>query len=549
MGGFEGLAGEVLEKEAGEGIGKFLSKFEEGQGFYKTARDILSKSETGQVLLKHLDDVIIPQSRKTAQAYFDASLSSVPKTVTGKVRANVVSKLSREAKTKAWGDVRSTYLGKKDEVLIKSIHDATKSHGQNYGNMMADALTYVMHDAGESYKLPGKDVTLPGWRTERVKLAPGEKGISLADVGIREKGKFTSPEAWEQNLRIAAGWMNAPLIAIPHMSQVGATLLDSGFKATAKALADYGKIINGADDIMAGVMRSGVLFDEMHYEMQQEARGAGLVEKLFHFPGFNWVRRQELTLSALAGKHAAIDAVEKLTKDSSDKWAKHTIEKLGIKFDDLAEKGFKLTQSDIETAMFKEANRSIMVTRELDTPWKWQESAMARLSFQYKDFAYRYGRFISSGLWNAAKYGGPTEFAKSLSIYLTVFPAFGEIVHSMENIASAKNPFQRDSKSNEEEYFSALGYAGGLGIFNSLWRAGLYNKGKGFLEGPTASNIEDFTFKPAIRAAKIYKALDEGDTYKAQKEAIGAAQDLTYKLGWPGRMIANQIKNYEKDNK
>jgi len=546
MGGLSNIAGDIVEKEASEGISSFMSKFAEGQGFFKTARDILSKSESGKVLLDHIDNVVIPQSRKTAQAYFDAGVKNIPSSMAPEFRKKALADISTSARRKAWGDVRQTYLGKKDEVLIKAIYDATKSNGKVYGNMMSDALSYVMHDAGESYKLPGKDVSLPGWRTRRVKIDPtAKKGISLSDVEIREKGKWTHPEDWEVALRQANGWMNAPLIAIPHMSQVGATLLDSGFKATAKALADYGKVITGADDIMNGIMKSGVLFDELHYEMQADARGAGLFEKLFHFPGFNWVRRQELTLAALAGKHAALDAAEKLSKDGYDQWSKFTLEKLGIKYDEAAEKGFQLTENDISTAMFKEANRSIMVTRELDTPWKWQESAVARLAFQYKDFAYRYGRFLWSGFSEAYKYGGPAEFAKTLLVYGTVFPAFGELVHSLENIASGKNPLKRDNEGTAE-YFSALGYAGGLGIFNSLWRAGLYNRGKGFLEGPTASNIEDFFFKPVIRGKNIYKALEEGDTYKAEQQARGLARDITYKLGWPGRIIAEQLKDPDK---
>jgi hypothetical protein len=543
MGGFSSLAGDVVEKEAGEGISSFLSKFSEGQGFYKTARDILSKSEHGKILLDHIDNVVIPQSRKTAQAYFDAGSANIPKTITGDARKKALSKLSSEAKAKAWGDTRSTYLGKKDEVLISSIYNATKEKGANYGNMMADSLSTVFHDAGESYKLLGKDVTLPSWRTERVKLDPRmQKGISLSDVGIREKAQFKSPQEFEKSIKNAMGWMYAPLIAIPHMSQVGGILLDSGFKATAKAMYDYFQIHTGAPSIYEGVLKSGVLFDELNYEMKADASGAGLFEKMFHFPGFNWVRRQELTMAALAGKHGITDAAERLGRDSDDKWARYTMEKLGLKYDDFVKNDMQLKTNDIETAMFKEANRSIMITRELDVPWKWQESIGMRLAFQYKDFAYRYGRFISSTVSNAWKYGGSKEVAKTLFVLGTVFPAMGELVHSMENASRLKNPLHRDNEG-AAEYFSAMGYVGGLGIFNSMWRAGMYNYGRGWLEGPTFSTVEDLTIGIPVRAYKTEEAYREGDTVKGNKQLKSLGREVFSKAGWPGRIIAEQLKD------
>jgi hypothetical protein len=542
MGGLSSIAGDVVEREASEGIGNFLSRFADGQGYFKTARDILSKSEAGKILLEHIDNTIIPQSRKTAQAYFDAASSTVSKSLSGQAKNKAIYDIARESKMRAWGDVRQTYLGKKDEVLISSIYNATKEKGVNYGNMMADSLNIVFHDAGESFKLPGKDITLPSWRTERVKLSAGAKGISLSDVGIREKALFKAPEQLEKSIKNTIGWMYAPLIAIPHMSQVGAILLDSGIKATAKAVFDYGSIQMGADHIFQGVLRSGTLFDELSYEMKADAAGKGIFEKMFHFPGFNWVRRQELTLGALAGKHAIIEASEKYARDSSDKWAKYGMEKLGLKAEEFEKNDFQLRPEDIERAMFKEANRSIMITRELDIPWKWQESAWSRLAFQYKDFAYRYGRFLSSSVANAYKYGGPTELAKTILILGTVFPALGEIVHSMENVATTKNPLHRDNEGSDE-YFSAFGYAGGLGIFNSMWRAGMYNYGKGWLEGPIMSAAEDVLVGVPTHVYKAGKYLQEGDTYKAEKQMKAAGREVFSKAGWPGRIIAEQLKD------
>jgi hypothetical protein len=524
-----------------------MSKFEGGQGMAMTARDILQKTEPGKIMLDHLDNTVIPQSRKTMQAYADAGVKALPKNLTPEARTKAIANIYKEAKVKGWGDVKSAYLGKKDEGIIKTVYEATKIGGRIHGDNVADALTYVLNDAGDAFKVKGKDVMAPGWRTRRVlQDAEGKGGISLSDVGISPKAKMTNIEGWERNLRELSGWMNAPLIAIPHVGQTAAVVLNTGVKATARALADYGAVINGSEDILAGIMKSGVLFDEINVDMQRQARGLGLFEKLFHFPGFGFVRRQELTISALSGRHALIDAAEKLARDTTDKWAAHVANKLGVQVSELAEKGFKPTEDQILTAMFKEANRTIQITRELDVPWKWHESAWSRIGFQYKDFAYQYGRMLSTTFREAYKYGGATQLAKTIAVFVTLFPAMGEMIHSMENLAQFKNPFQRDY-TGMAEFFDALGHVGGLGIFYSLWRSGLYYKGKGFLEGPAVSNTLGTAMTLGYHGIKAGEALLEGDTYKAKRQAKEAARDTLFKLGWPGRIASQLLREQMKD--
>jgi hypothetical protein len=548
MGGVGKVIGELAEKEAPELIDRFLSKFESGQGLAMTARDVLKKTEPGTIMLEHLDNTVIPQSRKTMQAYADAGIKALPKNLTPEARTKAIAKIYEDAKVKGWGDVKSAYLGKKDEGIIKTVHDATKAKGVIHGDNVADALTYVLHDAGEAVKVKDKYVMAPGWRTRKVMQdVSGKGGISLADVGIRPTSLMTNVEPWERSLRTLSGWMNAPLIAIPHIGQMAGVLLNTSVRATAKALADYGAIINGADDIMAGVMKSGVLFDELNYDMQRQANGLGLFEKLFHFPGFSWVRKQELTISALSGKYALLDAAQDLARDHSDKWARHVVNKLGIQVDELAEKGFKPTDEHILTAMYKEANRTIQITRELDVPWKWHESAAARIGFQFKSFAYQYGRMLGTTLQESYKYGGPKQFAKTLTVFATLFPAMGELIHSMENLAQFKDPFQRDYKGMTE-FFDALGHVGGLGIFYSLWRSGLYYKGRGFLEGPVVSNTLGTAMTLGYHGIKGTEALLEGDTYKAKRHAKEAARDTLFKLGWPGRIASQLLREQMKDD-
>jgi hypothetical protein len=548
--GLEGLAGEAIEKELGNGLSEFLSKFSEGQGYYKTARDVLSKSESGKVLLDHLDNTVIPQSHKTAEAYFNAAKGSVPASLPKNIRGQKLYDLAKDAKSKAFGDVRATYLGKNDEVLINALHSATKEKGPNYGNMATDSIEAFFHSAGDPIPVPGKSTSIAGYRTRKVPSTVDiTKKISLSDVGISPVGKYRSPTQLENGIKNVVGWMNAPLIAIPHMGQVAALIFNNGIKNVSKAVFERFQMSEGneADVLFKSIQDSGVLFENMMYQFKADGSSAGIFDKMFHYPGFNWVRRQSLVLGALTGKEAIIDAAERVVKDPSDKWAKFTMEKLGLKSKDFARNDFRLKPEDIERAMFSEANRSIRITRELDVPWKWQESQVSRLAFHYKDFAYSYGRMLGNGFSNAYKYGGAKQLAKTIGIFATVFPLVGEAVHSMERGALLKNPLSRDHPGDYTagdvlaEYISALGYAGSLGIFNSLWRAGAYNYGKGWLEGPVAGDIEDLTIGPAVHSYKAIKYYSEGDSYKAQKQIQSGAREVVSKLGWPGRIAADKL--------
>jgi len=439
---------------------------------------------------------------------------------------------AQESIREAHQDARKIFLGQNDEALIKAIHTATKKHGTIYGNALLIACLYIFNDAG-SY-----------WR--KAKVSPSgssQAAISLKDVGIKGTSSYSSQSEIEGGLRRALSWMYTPLIAIPHIGQVANIFLDNSMKDVAKGVSEYfGSTTK--DKFRADLIKSGALFDEIRYQMMDDAAGGGLVRKMFHHPGFNFVRRQEIGIAAASGKHAALDAAGTLSTNSSDKWARYTLAKLGINPDHLAEQGFKLTEDQIRKAMYSEANRTIFIRSQLKTPWRWEESFVARMGSQYRHFQYRQTQFLAEVFKNSLKEGGPTQFLKTVATFGTLFPAFGELVHSMENMALLKSPTERDPKRKllDNEYVDAMAHAAGFGVFYSMTRAGLFNGGRGYLEGPLFSTADDILIGIPTRLVKGTKYLAKGDRDKAKKQFKGAVRAVAGKLGAPGRAAAEFLK-------
>ena len=518
---------EKYGKQMIEGFGRFMSE-EGAPNWVRSTRAVLNRQPIGKAFGDFLEHTLEPEVKRTGQTYLDA-----------KIKQGLPAHIAAtDAGKEAWHDVRKAYLGQNDEALIKFIHSASKQHGPAYGNSVADAMSVYFHDAS-SY-----------WRTHKIKFDPSStEHISLKNVGIRSEAEYREPKEFEKSLRQAMGWMYTPTIAIPHLSQVGNTVFNEGISSTARALAEYTSALakGGAtkQKVMNDVIKSGALFDEIRFQMMEDAKGGGIVRQLFHHPGFGWVRRQELAITALAAKNTAQDAMKVINRygpgAAESRKAIFNLNRLGLKWQDIAEKGMELTDEDLHKAMYNGANQAIFIRSELYTPYKWEESFSSRMGFQYKQFAFRQGRFLAMGFQNAYRRDGVAGLAKAVAVYGTMFPVFGELVHSLENIATGKNPLQRDHEGGAE-YFDALGHAAGLGIVYSMFRSGMYNYGRGFLTGPLWNTIEDLAIGVPIHVGKGINYSLEDDEDKATKQYRAAVRLAVSKLSIPGRIASNLLK-------
>lgn len=519
MGGLASGITSLADKIAGEAL-EGLTKWgkEEAPSLLSSTRSILEKTPIGKVWSDYITNTIEPRRAQIGQSLLKSKLAAG-------IAPGIAAK---ESGIEAIQQARKQFLGPNDEALVKFIHTAKQQHGVPYGNNVADAMGVYFRDS------------VSRWRTMDVKVTPGQPAINLAKSGIRSTSNYISPTENEKGLRRSLGWMMTPLIAIPHTAQMGNVVFDTSIKSVAKSLSEYLSTGPSKVQFQQDLLNSGVLFDEMRNQMLEDAKGGGLARKLFNHPGFGWVRRQQISISAGAGKFAAIDAAAKLTRDPSDKWARHTLGKLGIDTTQLSGSG-QLTPEQIQKAMYSEANRSIFLSHSMETPYKWEENWFGRMDVTYKHFAFRQGKFLKDGFRDAYEYGGAKELAKTVAIYGTLFPAFGELVHTMENVASGQNPLKRDKDDPASEYFDALGYAGGWAIFYSMWRSGTFNAGRGFLEGPFFNMLDDVFIGGATDLMHHDK---DGDWDPKIKHA---AHRVTTKLGVPGKLISPMLKDDKED--
>lgn len=525
MGGFKGLAYDLADKVAGDfvrGFKGFATEETGAYGFARSAEALLNRSPQGKTFSEYLKNTFAPKIGQMGQQILDTKIAA----------GMNPEQAARESSREAYQQARKLYIGNKDEALIKMVHSVGKTHGSIYANAVADAMSVYFSDAG-SY-----------WRKRKIPVYPGAtQSIKVADVGVKGLAEYRAPGDIEHNLRRAISWMYTPLIAIPHTAQVGNIILDNvntPVKAVARAMKEYFSTGVTRQKFTADVIRSGALFDELRYQIMEDANSkgtGGTLYKLFNHPGFGFIRRQEISMAAVVGKHAAMEAADRLSANPSDRWARHALNKLGVDVNQLAQNGYNLTQDDIYKAMYNEANRTIFFRDRLQTPWRWEESFVARMASQYRHFQFRQTKFLVEAFKDAYKEKGSVGLAKAIGTFGILFPVFGELVHSLENMAVGHSPLERDPKSQfgGNEYIDALAHAAGFGIFYSISRSGMWNGGRGFLEGPLLTTAEDILIG-------IPRDVKQGK-YKQ------ATRKLVSKFGAPGRFIGEQMRESEKAEK
>lgn len=504
--------GEVLGKDIIDGWGGFL-KGESGDAmaskFARSGESYLNKGKSGQVMTEFINKTFEPEVRKTGQMYLQGNLGAGMKP----------DDAARQAVKDAWMDTRKKYFGKNDEVITKFIATATRQNGVPYADTAAAILNGYFRDSTAMWRVRG--VQFPGQQAKTV----------LTSMGIGRQSSYKYVSENEAKLRSAISRMLTPLIAIPHTAQIANVVLDASIKDTAKAFGEYFAGGVTKQKLMRDVIDSGALFDEIRYEMFDLAKGGGVVRKLFNHPGFGAVRKFEITIAAATGKHAAISAAIDLMKNPNDKFAMYTLGKYGINpveaLKEMRATG-QLTDKMLESAMYQGAERTIFFRNALKTPWGWEESFLSRMMAQYKHFMFRQGKFLYENFKNAYEYGGMKEVSKSLAVYATLYPMFGELVHSTENFVTTQNPFKRDTHDPVKEYLDAMAHSAGFGVWYGMYQSSMYTGGKGYIEGPAAGIMEDIVLGASRDIVKHHNKQ--------------AARKVISKFSWPGKIASNLMK-------
>lgn len=423
------------------------------------------------------------------------------KAITPEVARKAISDANNAAKKSA----RAQVFGAKDEAIIGVLKKAQEQGGVIHANNIANHLSMqfgTTSGAAEPFRVRAKKM-----------------GVSIAHI----EAPFSKTSKFEKNVRNAMSWSFTPRIAIPHLSQILNSTVSNGVSSTVKAISEY---IGNPEEFGKMVQKTGAFEEELFHVTKNLDNW---FSKLFHQPGFNWVRKHQIAVSALAGKHSAMDAFEELMSNPKSLKAKIQLTHLGLNPDTLREAG-KLSQDDLEKAMYRGA-ADTMFFRSAGggSPFKWQQDGFKRAMWWYKDFLFNQTRFMKEAIKRDFRKGN-AEGIKTIAWIATAFPVVGEVIHSLENAATGNNPFARpeEDKFNtpgvgKNEYIDAVAHAAGLGMGYSIMRAAKRNGLADYFAGPLYSTGMD-----------LYQ-----DAQAGRGRAIG--RTILMKAGVGGPALANII--------
>lgn len=490
-------------------VGKYITDW-----VIRSGKARLEETGIGKALSQAIENHFDPLYHEIGQSLADSKIAAgIPKDTA-----------YREARNEARTQAADHVFGPKREALTKVIATSLKQHGPIYAQDVHEIVSTHLEDTSNK------------WLRNRL---PGMQS-NLSKQGIKETA-FKTPTETEVGVKKMMGWMYTPLIAIPHMSQVANIVFENGISATAKGIAELASK-SSRDQFLVANRKAGTLFDELRMQAIEDAQGGGIARKLFHYPAFGVVRRAELNLAAVSGKHAALDAVEQLKSGSNVRLAEHQLEKLGIDVNLLKQNNFQLGPEQLQKAMYHASDNAIFQRSGFKTPWLWEQGTAARFVSMYHSFMFRQTAMIKNGLRDGWKYGGMSEVMKQLGILGTLFPVAGFMVKEIEKISTGQNPTKREQGENLEltknrymdEYIDSLGHAAGLGIYYTLLKAGQYSSTGTIAGGPVFGTIVDGTYAAS--------SIIHGKWSQAERTVVP-------KLSYPGRAVHNLFFKKHKGQK
>ena len=434
-------------------------------------------------------------SESSIGQWLKPSMSELSKTAAGKVAGDVLknefepevsratafyrTQLGYNAKAAVKAAVQDTgeqFFGKRGEGIINLLHAIDAQGGSKiHMNNVADIFDLYLGEKG---------FNPPNWRLQAMK-----EGIPLESLS----SKYQPAGPVERKLKEVASWIFLPRIVIPHATQPLNVLLYNGASAFGKATAEM--LVNGIDVAKRRVVMSGALEDNILHNYIDTAKGGGLARKLFHMPGFNFMREMQITHAALAGEFSVRDAFadyiangRRLTPKMSLVFERHGI-------DTAALAGLNdLTPEMIKTAQYRAAQATYFMRSSLDIPYPWGQNWFSRTATLYKHFGYNQGRFIVSTIKSSFE-ASPEEGMKTLAMFSTLYPMAGIAVKGVTDAINLRPAPTTAKERGEyyEQYLDAIGHAAGFGIAYSMFRSAKRNALADWAIGPIPSTITDFT--------------------------------------------------------
>lgn len=355
---------------------------------------------------------------------------------------------------------QNVFFGAHDQQLQGIIEAVRQSEGTVSANTLADFFDVYM-----------KETNVGAWRR---------------DTGVPQRSAYTPTQQAERVLHKVTGYVMTSRIALPHSTQLINTILNEGLRNT---LAGIGERLTNWSSVRDLVVNSGAMEEELSRVQRQVIQGKpGWFEKFFHQPGFNWIRARQVEISALAGKHEAIEASQRFLQ--GDKGAELTLKRLGIDTQELSRTKV-LSETMKQQAAYNAGKQAIFFRTPLNTPFKREAGPLGRMSFTYSHFHFNMFRTIKNSLKNEYTEHGLSGVASWMAKIGILFPIAGELVQLAENgLYRRKELTQTDIHPTDNEYvdqyFNALAHASAFGIIYSINRANKQQMVTNTVVGPVA---------------------------------------------------------------
>lgn len=279
---------------------------------------------------------------------------------------------------------------------------------------------------------------------------------------------------------------------ILQLGQLSNTMVKYGVTPTAKAMFESIRHPQQGREFAeaAGAILEHTLRE--HHELL--GRTGSITSKILKYEGFTPLDRWVRIVSTGAAKHyinKTLARLEKAPTSSSAKTYRRMLGELGIDADKALKSG--VTQDQYLTAGFRVSDSTQFTTHRSKLPFFYHSPEVKAL-LQYKSFMFFQTKFIKETVFGEMKKGN----LKPLALFLTVYPAMGEIVGDIR--AGGQNAiiaaFGGDVRRVRPDSFLAryiddMAMVGGVGILSDLLyylRQGQLQK---WLTGPTVGLFSD----------------------------------------------------------
>lgn len=311
------------------------------------------------------------------------------------------------------------------------------------------------------------------------------KEVTMRELGL--EAKDIGAEKTVGLLRSLQSFGKLGTAAISNLTQSVNTATAYGIRRTIGSIVGVTSKVNREFAEKAGVVTESALRDITEQSLGSKAMGQLIA------PGFRQVEAFNRSVAANAGKMWAIDTFEKVLK--GDVQAKHDLSKMGVAVEEAIKKG-SLTANDLINAGRKAVSRTQFTVRPLDLPASFT-STYGKLIFQFKNFAFKQGKFIGDEVLGPALKGNLAPLIRYSLLGVIVGEASSDIKATISgrerpgldetvDILGAKVP---------KRVLENISAVGGAGLLADLYDAATRGRDSllRWVAGPTGGDIASIT--------------------------------------------------------